>query len=578
MTIVTDRDLTAEEQQKCISKTIIDLRQTEMQSIHQVAILQWLDRSDEVKVNGLAVKDFCAIGGESYWLHVRARIFYRLFRMAQQLDRLPIDLDLATITEVYSHSAATPFWRVLLPHAKLHAVPLQDQRKAMPVRFNLPYLKHLLQLSYALKKLPKEGIWVFSNIFYNQLGADGVMTDRVFHPLFTALGPNARRLELLPIPPKGLEQLPHLLRQPLTPYPNTTLDAILINFLLHHPTKILHTLWQIGQYKKRLDNKAIIQGPFTVLSPFWEAQFRDALSQSLPSIPVFHLCKKSLLRFFAQTNPIAVIGSSENNSIGRTVIEAAKTRGIQTIGYQHGSIDRHNADYRLASHEIPDAIPDFFCCWGDEVREYLVSECHYPPEKTVTVGRIATGLEAGVVPNEQMIRFKDRQQRPILLFASQAQGMFDEVRTLSGPLLAQFCARNHFSCVVKPHPRETDDGLYRQAFAEAGIKDQLLEIQGGLFPMIAAADVGATCYSTVGWEMMWMGLPLLLLDPLKLDLLKLRDAPFVYTLNGHQDPPFNVWMKHIAEHRAAGKQAAIRKLGPLEGNAVARILALLNKP
>ncbi|MBL7978501.1 MAG: hypothetical protein JNN12_09175 [Bacteroidetes Order II. Incertae sedis bacterium] len=578
MTILTDRDLTAEEQKKCTAQIIIDLRQTGIQSTHQDAILQWLDRSDKVKVNGIAVKDFCAIKGESYWLHVRARIFYRLFRMAQQLDRLPTDLDLTMVTEIYTHSAAIPFWRVLIPHANLHVVPLHDQKKKRPVRFSLSYLKHLLQLSYALNKLPKEGIWVFSNIFYNQLGADGVMTDRVFDPLLTALGPNARRLELLPIPPKGLEQLPHLLRQPQTPYPNTTLDAILIKFLLYHPQKIFHTLWQIGKYHRRLNNKTIIQGTFTTLPPFWESQFRDALSQSSASIPVLHLVKQSLHRFFGEKNPTAVIGSSENNSIGRTVVEAAKTWGIPTIGYQHGSIDRHNADYRFAPHDIPAAIPDLFCCWGDEVREYLVSECHYPPEKTVTVGRLVTGLEAGVVPNDQITRFKDAQQRPILLFASQAQGMFDEVRTLSGPLLAQFCVQNHFSCVVKPHPRETDDGLYRQAFAEAGIIDRLLEIQDGLFPMLAAADVGATCYSTVGWEMMWMGLPLLLLDPLKLDLLKLRSAPFVYTISGHKDPPFRVWMEHLAEHKAAGKQAAIQKLGPLEGNAAARILALLHKP
>ncbi len=575
--IITDRDLAPEEHEKCPQTGhIIDLRNSPEQTFFRDILLNWLEETVHLQINGLAVHDFFGLNGSSYWLHVRARIFYQLFRIAQQMDRLPDSLALDDITAIYTRSSEIPLWSALTPKATLFVNNESVPKRAKKTSLDFGYFLHLARASKALKPLPKGGVWIFSNIFYNQQNADGTNSDRVFDPLFRALGPNARRLELLPIPPKGLEKTPQKLRIGSFEWPNATLDAILVDFIKKHPQHIVYALRNFRTVKKRFNSPLTFNLVFPRYNDFWQAQLAKAISQTAASIPILDLCKNALYQFFIQQKPKVLVGSSENNSIGRCVIEAAKSLGILTIGYQHGSIDRHNADYRFSHYDMPQAIPDYFCCWGDDVRDYLIAESHYPPERTLSVGRMQTGLEKPVLPEEKVLCFKETHKKPLLLFASQAQGMFDEVRNASAPLLARFCADHGLCCVVKPHPRETDDGLYRRAFQKAKISNRLLELQGDLFPMLSASDFGATCYSTVGWEMMWLGLPLILFDPLKLDLLKLRAAPYVYTFTGgHDDPDFGNWQKNLIAHKSAGKSSAIRRLGPIEGGAASRIVEIL---
>lgn len=582
--IVIERELTADEAESVSGKQVLDLNHQTAGAQNRTKLFRWLDEAEAHPIRfsnagkSVSISDFMALDGHSYWLHVRARIFYQLFRQAQLLDRLPENTDFRTIQTVYAHPENHDFWTRWAPQAVCIIPSFPAKSSTQPSRREaLRWLYDAFKRSFRTLPTSSTPVIFFSNVFYNRAGADGFREDRQFETLFAARPEGTLRLELMPVPPKSMTADDLLVADaPPFRYANVRLDAVLVRFLLRHPHHIVQAIWHLKTLRKRFAAPFYHEGLGDTPDSVWASLFRTHLQKTRGSVIICHLSRLAATNWLRTIRPRVVAGSSENNSIGRTIIEAARSLDIPTLGLQHGNIDPHNADYRFSATLMPQAAPDVFGVWGEETRNWLIENSHYHPARTIAVGRMVADQAGQADADANLIQFKQKQKRPLLLFASQAQGLFDEYRTLAASEVAAFCRAEGYCCVVKPHPRETDDGLYRKTFTEAGISERLLEVQGDLYAMISAADLGGTCYSTVAWEMMWAGLPCVIFDPLQLDLLRVQKLPFVYSFK-RTEIPFSDWKQALETHRADAKTAAEAKLGPADGQCSARVWALLDE-
>lgn len=573
--ILVERNLSASEQAQLPNDIAhIDLRQTLESSTYQTALFAWLDAPNATTLDGKPLATALSLSGRSYWLHVRGRVFYTLLRQAQLLDRLPSSLVFEDVKAIYALAAHRSFWQTWFPHAAIYTEASPPSLSSQTAVLDHRYFIWLAKQALKSRRPPPTDVVVFSNIFYNQTQAAGPMPDTHLHSLLENLSKNHKilRLELMPLPPKGVSLSLADLQPRERAYPNETLDVLLAHYLRRHPLKLLRLFRAYKRLKKEISDATITVQ--TQKFPTIDA-IKTVLKQTTASILGCELCFLAVRDWLKHQKPKWVIGTSENNSIGRTVIEAAKSLQIPTAGLQHGAIEAHNADYRFHPSEMPHAAPDVFFAWGEETRAYLLRQSHYTPKNTYAVGRLQADLLGMPSPDPHLTAFKNRTKRPLLLFASHAQGLFDEYRLMVAPLLAQFCKENGLACVVKPHPRETDDGIYRKAFEAAGLSAALLEATGDLYAMIAASDFGAACYSTVAWEMLWKGLPLIIFDPLHLNLLNLRKETAVFFAD--ETRSFQDWQASLPQHQAAGQALAIARLGPADGQTAARIIAHLFK-
>lgn len=517
----------------------------------QTALFDWIDSAETHVINGAAIPDFFAIDDYSYWWYVRARVFYTLFRASHQGS------EVSEQASVNSEQAS-----IINPQSLF--------RKILYTSYFIPHTLHTPI--------------VHSNIFYNEV-KNGKVQDKALHALMN-LEKNVLRYELLPLPPKGVSDAHFEMRKLPEVSPTVTLDGILLNYLLRHPFEGVNAFFRLRKLRKRFNGTFEHSFVFPHDNEKWQKLLQQTIQNTATSLVICDLVRKANVWFLAKVRPKYVIGTSENNSLGRAFFEAAQSLRIPTFGIQHGSIDLHNIDYRFRNAEretqklstnrsinqLPNK-PTYFFAWGDETRNYLINESGYDAERTFAVGRLLADDIGTPIPNADLLQFKTECRKPLLLFASQAQGMFDEYRAAVAPLLAQFCKENGLCCVVKPHPRETNDGIYRKAFQEWDILNDLHEAQGELYSFIAAADFGATCYSTVAWEMLWQRKPLIVFDPFQLDLMKVRHESFIFFPDSANS--FEEWQKHLLEHINAGEYAAKQKLGLADGKTFERIQQII---
>jgi len=235
-----------------------------------------------------------------------------------------------------------------------------------------------------------------------------------------------------------------------------------------------------------------------------------------------------LFRFFSykaffSKNPIQrILTQDEGSPTIKSILDAAKSCGIKTLGLQHGSIPPHHVTYRFTPDDILNAnpIPDTTLVWGTYWKEVLTTYGHYPSERVQIVGQPRTDI----IPllkglNKRAVISDLDEKRPLVVFASQLQ---------PDPSMRERAARDVFRAaakdpsyqlVVKLHPRERDLSYYAAIADEEDCKDYLQIAQVDLYCLLAVCDILITCYSTVGGEAVYFYKPLIILDHLQQDMM-----------------------------------------------------------
>ena len=542
------------------------------------AVLAWLDDAYRHTFDGRPMDDFFGLDGVSYWLNVRFRLFFDLYADAGLLDRLPEPDFVDRIRTVYCDAHTADFWSRWAPAAE-RVLPADEEPSTAPptpwTAFARRYLRPLPARWAALRRAERAS-WTalfFSSTAYNIRRPDGLW-DRQFGPLFDRY-PAERwlRVEYEPLPRKDLALRESGPRTGPRLHPTLSTDAILAGHLAAHPLAVVRLVRDIRRLRRRFAGPLERSYTFPFLDERWGVRLGRTVRGLAPSVALFHLLRQAFARTLARQRPAYVVATSENNSIGRLFVDAARTQGIETYGVQHGLIQPDSPDYRLSEAEAARGLPDHFFCWGESTRAYLVEQSHYPPDRVHAVGRLLSDTLADVAPDPAVEAFGAEREKPVLFFASQPQP-YPKNRAVAADLLAAFCRLHGFCCVVKLHPRESDDELYRRAFSAHADPADLLLHDGAVPAIVGAARYAATCYSTVAWEIMSLERPLLIFDPLHLDLLRLRGRGAVY--HADLDPAsFVRWKEAETEHVQANARLARALIGPIDGGVAERMRRIL---
>ncbi len=225
-------------------------------------------------------------------------------------------------------------------------------------------------------------------------------------------------------------------------------------------------------------------------------------------------------KFFSKHQFSTISTIDENSPRIKSILDAAKSNAIKTIGIQHGTIhDLHPAYMFTHQDRERKTVPDFTLVWGERWKELLATKGNYNPDSLIITGQIRTDI----IPVLKNRKINDVISIPentrVILFASQPQ---------QDPALREKSALDVFGAmksvpdahlIVKLHPAEKNDvNYYVELAKKAGCTNYQIIREIDLYLMLSLSDIVITCFSTVGAETVYFDKPLIILDHLKQDI------------------------------------------------------------
>ena len=281
-------------------------------------------------------------------------------------------------------------------------------------------------------------------------------------------------------------------------------------------------LWKIRRYSKHL-KKAYRRILKALKDPIHQAIMRDYAALHGSSI-YFYYIYLAYRRFFKTHNFQSVSLLDEYSPNFRSIIDAASQEGVRTQAIQHGSLAATNPGYGYVAEDARfNPWPDRTLLWGNYWKELMIEIAAYPPERIMVTGQVRTDiiprllntpLQAAAILGPQTAG------KFLILFASQP--MPDESLRRQAALDVFTIAKDLPDAwvVLKPHPREKDSTYYEKIALEAGCSNYSIHYNTDLFLQLRLCQVLVHCYSTVGIEAVYFGLPAIILDYLNQDVLR----------------------------------------------------------
>ncbi|WP_423130100.1 CDP-glycerol glycerophosphotransferase family protein [Gaoshiqia sp. Z1-71] len=221
-------------------------------------------------------------------------------------------------------------------------------------------------------------------------------------------------------------------------------------------------------------------------------------------------------RFFLKTPVKAVIASDENSPLPRSILDAAKSCGIKTVGIQHGTIHDLHPAYRYTPYDRDHNImPDLTLVWGTFWEQFLIEKANYPSGSVAVTGQLRTDIIPRLIQRHQEFALSSKR----VIFASQPQRDPNLRYQAAFDVFSAIARLENCRLVLRLHPREfADVDYYTQIAAEAGCTNYDIDISSDLYTLIASCDLLITCFSTVGAETIYFNKPLIVLDHLRQDI------------------------------------------------------------
>ena len=225
-------------------------------------------------------------------------------------------------------------------------------------------------------------------------------------------------------------------------------------------------------------------------------------------------------RFFSNHSFKSVASIDENSPRIKSILDAAKSQKITTIGIQHGTIHELHPAYIYSREDQKRMIvPDYTMVWGQFWKEFLIEKGNYKPESLIVTGQIRTDIIprlSGTKPSEYLNLPKDKK---VIVFASQPQRDAKLREKAAMDVFTAISGLQNTHLVVKLHPAENNDfDYYHKLAKKVGCTNYQIVLQFDLYLLISLCDILITCFSTVGAETVYFGKPLIILDHLKQDI------------------------------------------------------------
>jgi hypothetical protein len=224
-------------------------------------------------------------------------------------------------------------------------------------------------------------------------------------------------------------------------------------------------------------------------------------------------------RFFKKYSFKTISSIDENSPRIKSILDAAKSSKVKTIGIQHGTIhDLHPAYVYSENDKKREIVPEHTIVWGKYWAEFLQEKGNYPKASLFISGQIRTDIIPRLIKSKINIPSFDKNKK-LILYASQFQrdpeirkqaaiDIFNSVKNIPAVLL-----------VIKLHPSELHEfDFYHALGKQVGCVNYKITYWTDLYQLISNCDIISTCFSTVGTEAVYFNKPLIIIDHLKQDI------------------------------------------------------------
>jgi len=286
--------------------------------------------------------------------------------------------------------------------------------------------------------------------------------------------------------------------------------------------------------------------------------------------------------------PSVILMHDEYGALQMSLINAAKQVGIPTISIQHGIIYEELMPYfHLPEHisgknaELNFPLPDRMCVWSKKVEEYLLKFGNFPGTIPVVTGDPKLDYLPSVIKNFSYQKITDEMKIPknkkVILFATENLPNMIEKELVTNTILNEIKNLSDIHLIIKMHPNEDDVSFYRKKIDMLKLSNFSIVKDVNLYETLFISDVVVLTYSTVGYEAMLMGKPVISLNLLglhddaslirkELAFVVKKKEDFLTTIKNCLDPKF------IEEHVKNAELFAEQELGKADGKAADRIV------
>ena len=225
-------------------------------------------------------------------------------------------------------------------------------------------------------------------------------------------------------------------------------------------------------------------------------------------------------RFFKKYSFKTISSIDENSPRIKSILDAAKSSKVKTIGIQHGTIHNLHPAYVYSENDKKrKIIPDHTIVWGKYWAEFLQVKGNYPKASLFIAGQIRTDIIPNLLSGNcnKPTGFPDVKH--LVVFASQPQRDPDLRERAAFDVFTAIKELKDTHLIIKLHPAEKNDIDYYHSIAnKASCTNYSIILKFDLYQLISLADIIITCFSTVGAETVYFDKPLIILDHLKQDI------------------------------------------------------------
>jgi len=238
------------------------------------------------------------------------------------------------------------------------------------------------------------------------------------------------------------------------------------------------------------------------------------------SSKLYLLSYLSYKSFFTKYHFENVSSIDENSPRLKSILDAARSLKIKTIGIQHGAIhELHPAYIYTVEDKKRKIVTDLTLVWGSYWKELLTNKGNYNKDSIIITGQPRTDIIPKLNKSKDISAEKVFGQSDIVVFASQPQRDPDLRKQSAADVFSAIRDLKNVMLIIKLHPVEKNDfNYYHDIAKEVGCTNYKLVLDYDLYLLLFISSAVITCFSTVGLETAYFKKPLVILDHLKQDI------------------------------------------------------------
>ena len=283
--------------------------------------------------------------------------------------------------------------------------------------------------------------------------------------------------------------------------------------------KFLKKQWNILKTNKKFQESLNYNG-----IPLWPILKNKFKFFFLNRSPEAIKCIETSLNLIKTEKPKAVLSVDETSLFARSIIIAAKSKKIPTMGVQHGLIAHNESfEYTHLKNEVHPKltpktphcpIPDLTFIYGNYTKNTLENFGNYPKKALKITGQprydFLPRIDQLFKKEDVYKEFNLDPNKKLVIFATEALES-EEAGDLNNTVLGGLKDVKDINLIIKLHPREPEEAYYKELAKKHGVPAVIIR-DYNTFKLLHACDTVIVMHSTVGLEAAMINKPVVVVN------------------------------------------------------------------